>query len=568
MEVRVVEALKSVLEPAKISFCVINEAALKYYNVPSYPITLDICVDGEFLCIAESLIGSCTDVFKWVEYPHAPFTLFEAFIDGKIVSVNVYPDTFVHLNPLENNIVQISEYPEHGIKFSKQFNYSDNITALSTIPVPRLATLIQGLTRKHFEMERFGTDYHLAGHVEQLVDGMNLDEAWCLGHLDTSRQRDLNFVMEFVKSKRLRISQFYHHNITCFVPTKQDAEELRMIPGYDEPSWAREVSTPGNKADNRPRSQQATSSWFEYVFNSLTTNLPAALHKPVNHPVAIQYMSDLHLEVGQQYTDFTVPKAAPYLVLGGDIGCLRNYDGLLDFLAAQCEQFERVFLVLGNHEFFGISRDEGIKLAKSLECEPRLLGKLSLMNRGRFDLNRRVTILGCTLQTHIPEESQLWVRMKVADFSSIKNWTVGDHNAEHLGDLKWLKKQLREISFETPKRDVIIVTHHAPSFSNTSDPKHKSNPWSSAFCTELLESEVKSWHGLGNISHWIFGHTHWNSEFRKHGMVVSSNQRGYINPASGRAASGHEPRGSWFSMLLDYFSPSSNDFLVTKTVQV
>ena len=125
-------------------------------------------------------------------------------------------------------------------------------------------------------------------------------------------------------------------------------------------------------------------------------------------------------------------------------------------------------------------------------------------------------------------------------------------------------QQISCIAREDPHRQLIIVTHHSPTFSTTTDPKHNANPWNSAFCTELLESRVKSWHGVRNIRRWIFGHTHWNTEFKKHGMIVCSNQRGYIIP-------GHE-RGSpkiWAPKFLDYFSPRlQQEFIVTKIAQV
>lgn len=56
-----------------------------------------------------------------------------------------------------------------------------------------------------------------------------------------------------------------------------------------------------------------------------------------------QINSDLHLEVGQQYSSILIPASTPYLVLAGDIGRLADY-------LTQIEQFELVFLVLGNHE--------------------------------------------------------------------------------------------------------------------------------------------------------------------------------------------------------------------------
>lgn len=70
-------------------------------------------------------------------------------------------------------------------------------------------------------------------------------------------------------------------------------------------------------------------------------------------------MSDLHLEVGQQYADFDIPAEAPYLILAGDIGRLKDYQPYLEFLGRQCDHFVKVFLVLGNHEFFGTSQCRG-----------------------------------------------------------------------------------------------------------------------------------------------------------------------------------------------------------------
>ncbi|KAI1780508.1 hypothetical protein F4818DRAFT_435713 [Hypoxylon cercidicola] len=45
--------------------------------------------------------------------------------------------------------------------------------------------------------------------------------------------------------------------------------------------------------------------------------------------------------------------AAPNLILAGDIGLLSHYDAYLDFLHNQTARYDRVFSVLGNHEFYG-----------------------------------------------------------------------------------------------------------------------------------------------------------------------------------------------------------------------
>lgn len=117
-------------------------------------------------------------------------------------------------------------------------------------------------------------------------------------------------------------------------------------------------------------------------------------------------MSDLHLEIGQQYATFRIVPRAPSLILAGDIGRLADYEAFRDFLVGQCEQFTRVYLVLGNHEFFGVSRQEGLALAEQLQQEGELRGKLVILNRRRVDLdNNNITILGCTLHSYIPREA-------------------------------------------------------------------------------------------------------------------------------------------------------------------
>lgn len=45
----------------------------------------------------------------------------------------------------------------------------------------------------------------------------------------------------------------------------------------------------------------------------------------VSPKTSFQLMSDLHLEVGQQYADFNIPPKAPYLFPAGEISRLKDY---------------------------------------------------------------------------------------------------------------------------------------------------------------------------------------------------------------------------------------------------
>ncbi|KAJ0339294.1 hypothetical protein COL922a_004558 [Colletotrichum nupharicola] len=83
----------------------------------------------------------------------------------------------------------------------------------------------------------------------------------------------------------------------------------------------------------------------------------------------IQYISDLHLEVGNQYSTFDFPAISPYLLIAGDVGSLADYEEYLAFIRRQTNRFEGMVLVLDNHEFHGLNHDSTIELARRLETE-------------------------------------------------------------------------------------------------------------------------------------------------------------------------------------------------------
>ena len=261
--------------------------------------------------------------------------------------------------------------------------------------------------------------------------------------------------------------------------------------------------------------------------------------------VSLQVMSDLHLELLGSYLDFKIPRKAPYLLLGGDIGRLNQYERFAAFLKHQCHIFERVYLILGNHEYYGLDRTHALEHAANLCADAGMQGRLAILNRTRIDISDRVSLLGCTLHSQIPDEAREIVKQKVADFRKIEGWTIERHNYEHEGDLQWLKREVEIISRETPSRQIVIATHHAPSYYNTSDPRYASNLWNSAFATDVIDEKVSKWIGKENVRYWVFGHTHWCSEFKMQGIQLLSNQRGYTL----RIPEVEKPRWSLFKII-------------------
>ncbi|RDW86944.1 uncharacterized protein DSM5745_03586 [Aspergillus mulundensis] len=250
---------------------------------------------------------------------------------------------------------------------------------------------------------------------------------------------------------------------------------------------------------------------------------------------SFQVLSDLHLEINQQYA-FEIPVRAKHLILAGDIGRLEDYDNYRGFLQRQTRQFERVLLVLGNHEFYNDTFPRGLEKARQLENDPSMNGRLVLLHQGRYDVpNTLVTVLGCTLWSSVPDDAKDIVRSKIQDFKKIVDWTVDDHNASHGSDLTWLLGQIEQIRNENKtqrkKRSILVVTHHAPATKGTSSPQHEKNAWSSAFGTDIL-SEVSD---SAPVKAWIFGHTHYTTEFQSRGVRIVSNQRGYVLPWSDTA---------------------------------
>lgn len=244
----------------------------------------------------------------------------------------------------------------------------------------------------------------------------------------------------------------------------------------------------------------------------------------------IQLLSDLHLEVGQQYARWAAfPQTAPYLLLAGDVGRLTDYAPYLTFLVAQAARYDRVLLVLGNHEFWGLRYEAALDAARRLCAEPALRGRVELLHRRRWDCETtKVSVLGCTLWSRMPEETWGIIKGKVKDFARIEGWTPEEHVRRHEEDVQWLRKEVRRAK-EEGDRTVVVATHHAPSLEGTSRPKDAANPWSVAFASGLLEEERGGWDA---VKVWAYGHTHHCTKFERRGTKVVANQRGYVLPGT------------------------------------
>ncbi|KAF9776043.1 hypothetical protein IL306_005820 [Fusarium sp. DS 682] len=206
---------------------------------------------------------------------------------------------------------------------------------------------------------------------------------------------------------------------------------------------------------------------------------------------------------------------------------LIDYDIFLPFLARQTARFQKVFLVLGNHEFYEMSYEDGVEKAKELEKEEGLQGKLVVLDRNRWDdPDSKLTIVGATLWSKIHPSAAETITLRVSDYKLIKNWTVAKHNDCHAQDLAYLTETVTKLNNlpAEKQRNVIVVTHHAPCVNGSSKPEHTNAPYKTAFSTDVIQAREF----MRGVAVWMFGHTHFTTEFKKGGVKIVANQRGYV----------------------------------------
>lgn len=204
-----------------------------------------------------------------------------------------------------------------------------------------------------------------------------------------------------------------------------------------------------------------------------------ALQLPPMAESRFQILSDLHLESPSAYDIFHIEPKAPYLVLGGDIGYVKD-DGFFNFLRRQLGFFRLVFLVLGNHEPYHSTWPEAKSRIKRFEAdlasckESEMRGQFVFLDQTRYDISPTISVLGCTLFSEVAQEQEERVSFGLNDFYHIGNWSVEAHREAHRADLHWLNYEIDSISRFEPERKVAVFIHYCPlTVKNVVDPKHE-----------------------------------------------------------------------------------------------
>ncbi len=256
---------------------------------------------------------------------------------------------------------------------------------------------------------------------------------------------------------------------------------------------------------------------------------------------SIQIVSDIHLEFYKDNNFPIINRHAPYLALLGDIGYIEK-QYYRDFLEIQSKKFEKVLILIGNHEFYSrkYSVDQLIQMARNI-CES--FDNVILLDRNHYNITEKTVILGATLwsnissyaSTQINDFNKILVFPKATKYIKHKemlgltnrniniNLTKEIYYEYHKRDVAYLTEQIE--FFKKQNKEIIILTHHAPSLIMNG--KYSGNKIESAFATDLtylFEPPVIAW---------ISGHVHANVDTKINNIRCVSNCMGYKGEDAG-----------------------------------
>ncbi len=228
----------------------------------------------------------------------------------------------------------------------------------------------------------------------------------------------------------------------------------------------------------------------------------------------IQIVSDIHLELRKHF-----PKIEPkskILLLAGDIGNLFTEKWkLINFLSYLNSNWEKVFYVLGNHEYYNLAvGDASFKYQKLIDKYENI----TLLNNESI-IYKDNLIIGSTLWS-CPK-----IKYGLNDFNLIKGMTLEKMKQLNYEAIDYINK---EIKTKSNFKRIIVLTHFPPLTYGVSDPKYevKSNISTLSYFTNKWEKFNLSFE---NPIVWVSGHTHWSYDFKKNGIRYISNQIGYPN---------------------------------------
>lgn len=208
-----------------------------------------------------------------------------------------------------------------------------------------------------------------------------------------------------------------------------------------------------------------------------------------------QYISDIHLEFGSPHPPI-IP-SADVLLLAGDIGN-PSFDSYEIFLAEMSDLFKQVFVIAGNHEYYGTLTMQGTnELIRSI-CA-RYENVVFLQNEAHQVLDTDVWIFGTTLWSRIPNDTDIYYELmfSMSDYKLIPRFTPTISTKLFTNALN----SFSHLCAEHPGKRWIVLCHHQPAMHLIDQKYRHSSAINHAFASDaptLTDPAVAV----------VYGHTH------------------------------------------------------------
>ncbi len=218
----------------------------------------------------------------------------------------------------------------------------------------------------------------------------------------------------------------------------------------------------------------------------------------------VQYCSDLHLENPDNYNfikENGIQPEGDVLILAGDtIELGSNNDSYKYFFDDISKKFEQVFMIPGNHEFYGGADPDAYNIPMKIKVRKNV----SLVNNMSV-VYKNTNFLFTTLWSMIQLRNEGMIKQMVPDFKFIKSkgkaLTVVGYNSLFKRSLKFLEMAVDRNEAEK----TVVVTHHMPTKLCNTKEFAANDELNDAFCVELHDFIYAS-----GADYWVYGHSHRN----------------------------------------------------------
>ena len=235
----------------------------------------------------------------------------------------------------------------------------------------------------------------------------------------------------------------------------------------------------------------------------------------------VQYISDLHIEflsIDEMYNLVAqIHPLCDVCVLAGDVGGPLKVDGLYSrFLQEMSYKFRKVFVIAGNHEFYGAHGMNLVRAGMRATCAS--MQNVSFLDDAWEDFEGRRWI-GATLWSHVSNS-----QYTINDVIKIPGMDVERYNSLHADARAFLVEAL--VGAKSDGVPAVVITHHlplnqltAPQFRGEHFDKY--HQWFSSDLGDIVTRFAP------DIRGWFYGHTHAKSVQTLLGVAFYCNPVGY-----------------------------------------